>query len=74
MNEKKSIAILGAGITGVSSAYYLSQQGNFDEIIKEALRRGASQQHCLYLSSQCRRAIFTQMIWKLECHTVLRLF
>ncbi len=33
MNEKKTIAILGAGITGVSSAYYLSQQGGFGEII-----------------------------------------
>jgi glycine/D-amino acid oxidase-like deaminating enzyme len=33
MKKNRSIAILGAGISGVSSAYYLSKLGVFDEII-----------------------------------------
>ena len=33
MKKNRSIAILGAGISGVSSACYLSKQGVFDEII-----------------------------------------
>ena len=46
-NSKKKILIIGAGIIGLTSAYYLSKYGNFDVTVveKDYPIKGASEQN-----------------------------